>query len=138
MFGYLLETRPSAMVRSESDLVNFEVPIAFCLLPDTGLGLRAPPLLSLTLTTMIPGLALYPRRRAVGRFVGRGILLMMGSRRHVIADRRIQSLNSGVPPCHHSDMYEYAIDSSHVLLFPPSITSDKGYSVSNSTPLNLS
>ena len=37
---------------------------------------------------------------------------MTGSRLQVIADFRSQSLNSGVPPCHHSAMYEYAMGGS--------------------------
>ena len=109
MLGYLLAALPSATARSEIDLVNLEEPIAFCLLPETGLGFRAPPRRSLTLTTTMPGLALYPRRRAVGRLVGLGTRLMTGSRLQVIADFLSQSLNSGVPPCHQSAMYEYAI-----------------------------
>ncbi len=35
---------------------------------------------------------------------------MTGSRLQVMADFLSQSLNSGVPPCHHSAMYEYAMD----------------------------
>lgn len=110
MFGYLRPTLFSAMLRKESDLVNLLTPIAFCRRPETGLGFRAPPRLSLTLTTTIPGFALYPSRLAVGRLVGLGTRLTTGSRLQVIADFRSQSLNSGEPPCHQSAMYEYAID----------------------------
>jgi hypothetical protein len=104
MFGYLLPTRASAMLRSESALVNLLTPMAFCRLPETGLGFRAPPRRSLTLTTIIPGFALYPRRRAVGRFVGRETRLITGSRLQVMADFLSQSLKSAEPPCHQSAM----------------------------------
>ncbi len=104
MFGYLLATRPSAMFCSERALVNLVTPMAFCLLPDTGLGFRAPPRRSLTRTTMIPGFALYPSRRAVGRFVGRGTRFITGSRLHVMADLLSQSLKSAEPPCHQFAM----------------------------------
>jgi hypothetical protein len=109
MLGYRLAALPSATVRSEMDLVNLDEPMAFCLLPETGLGFRAPPRRSLTLTMTIPGLALYPSRRAVGRLVGLSTRLMTGSRLQVIADFLSQSLNSGVLPCHQSAMYEYAM-----------------------------
>jgi hypothetical protein len=126
MLGNRLAARFSATLRKEIDLVNFDEPIAFCLLPETGLGFRAPPRPSLILTTTIPGLALYPRRRAVGRLVGRGIRLMTGSRLHVIAERLSQSLNSAVLSCHDSAMYEYAMEQ-HSISSSPGGMSDKGY-----------
>jgi hypothetical protein len=70
-FGYLLTARLSATDWREMDLVNLETPIAFCLLPETGLGFLAPPRRTRTLTMTIPGFALYPRRRAVTNRVGR-------------------------------------------------------------------
>src|SRR2546428_12379280 len=60
-------------------LVNFDTPIAFCRLPETGRGFLAPPLLTLTLTIMIPCFALYPRLRARSSLVGYGIRLTTGS-----------------------------------------------------------
>src|SRR5207247_6008140 len=54
---------------------ELEDPIAFCLLPEVGLGFLAPPRRTRTLTMTIPGFALYPRRRAVTSLVGRRILL---------------------------------------------------------------
>lgn len=110
MLGNLFPARFSATLLNEMDLVNFDEPIAFCLLPETGLGFLAPPRLSLIRTTMIPGFALYPRRRAVVKLVGRGMRLMTGSRLQVMAERLSHSLNSGVRSCHDSAMYEYAND----------------------------
>jgi hypothetical protein len=88
------------------DLVNLETPIAFCLLPETGLGFLAPPRRTRTLTMTIPGFALYPKRRAVESFVGRWILFTTGSLLQLIADRLSQSRKSGVPSRHHPSMYE--------------------------------
>src|SRR6059058_2558358 len=93
MFGYLRTTRLSATACREIALVNLEDPIAFCLLPEVGLGFLAPPRRTRTLTMTIPGFALYPRRRAVTSLVGRRILLTTGSRLQLIAARLSQSRN---------------------------------------------
>ena len=80
--------------------------MAFCRLPETGLGLRAPPRRMRTLITTTPGLALYPRFRAVTSFVGRTIRFMTGSRLHVIAECLIQSFVSEDGFCQVSFMWE--------------------------------
>jgi hypothetical protein len=87
-------------------LVNLEDPIAFCLLPEVGLGFLAPPRRTRTLTMTTPGFALYPRRRAVTSLVGRGILFTTGSLLQLIAARLSQSRKSGVLSRHHASMCE--------------------------------
>jgi hypothetical protein len=84
--------------------VNLADPIAFCLLPEVGLGFLAPPRRTRTLTMTIPVFALYPRRRAVTSRVGRGILFTTGSLLQLIAARLSQSRKSGVPFRHHASM----------------------------------
>jgi hypothetical protein len=86
------------------DLVNLETPIAFCLLPETGLGFLAPPRRTRTLTMTIPGFALYPRRLAVTSRVGLGTLFTTGSLLQLIAARLSQSLKSGVLSRHQLSM----------------------------------
>lgn len=75
------------MCWSDIDRVNFNIPSAFCLRPDTGRGFRAPPLRMRTLTIIIPLRFLYPNRRALSGLVGLFTLLITGSRRQVIAAR---------------------------------------------------
>src|SRR5437870_12317954 len=91
------------------DLVNLEDPIAFCLLPEVGLGCLAPPRRTRTLTMTISGFALYPRRRAVTRLLVRSILLSTDSLLQLVADRLSQSRNLGVPSRHPASMCELAI-----------------------------
>src|SRR5260370_3895991 len=92
-------------------LVNLADPIAFCLLPEVGLGFLAPPRRTRTLTMTTPGFALYPRRRAVTSRVGRVIFFTTGSLLQPIAALLSQSRKSGVPSRHHAPMSQQAIGS---------------------------
>ena len=96
MFGYRLFARASAIFCIDIPRLILTTPIAFGRRPEEGRDLRAPPLLNLTLITMIPGLALYPRRRALSSRVGRSNRFTVGSFLQETADLRSQSFNSGL------------------------------------------
>src|SRR3989441_5190361 len=88
-------------------LVNFDTPIAFCRLPETGRGCLPPPLLTLTLTIMIPCFALYPKLRARSSLVRYGIRLTTGSFLQLMTESRNHSLSSGVFSLHWFAKWEY-------------------------------